>query len=61
MHLTGQRFHQDAAAWKSWLASASDPFAESGRIDAEVYPPQKSFWQRSRESAQRTLAGYGPK
>ena len=61
MHLTGQRFRHDAQAWKAWLASAADPFAESGGLDAEIYPPQKGFWERTSESARRALAGYKPR
>jgi hypothetical protein len=61
MHLTGQRFNHDAAAWRAWLASAGDPFAERGKLDAEIHPPGKSWWDQTRDSARRTLAGYGPK
>ena len=60
-HLTGQRFEYDAVAWRQWRAATSEPFAEAGRRDAELYPAGKNWWKQTMDDTRQSLAGFRPK
>ncbi len=61
MHLTGQTFDHDAAAWRKWRAATDDPFAGAGQLDHELYPEEENWWERTVNGTRRALAGFRPK
>ena len=61
MHLTGETFDRNAAAWRRWLAKADDPFAGAGRLDSELYPEKASWWEGVVRETRESLAGFRPK
>ncbi|MCP4589716.1 MAG: HEAT repeat domain-containing protein [bacterium] len=60
-HLTGHRFENDSAAWRRWLTSTDDPFADSGRLADELDPKDGNWWDRTVKGTRRAFAGFGPK
>lgn len=61
MRLTGFTFDHDAIAWRKWLATTQEPFAEAGRLDHELDPKEKHWWYRSIDSMKRNMATFRPK
>lgn len=61
MRLTGFTFDHDAIAWREWLASNQEPFAEAGRLDYQLEPKEKNWWYRSVDSMKRNMATFRPK
>jgi hypothetical protein len=43
MRLTGHTFNHDPKAWKEFLAQGGDPFAERGKLDSKLDPPEKNW------------------
>jgi hypothetical protein len=58
IHLTGQCHNYSAVAWREWLASASDPFRDAGRLDYTLEPEDEGWWDRTVDAARRTVAGF---
>ncbi|MFH0981557.1 MAG: HEAT repeat domain-containing protein [Planctomycetota bacterium] len=61
MHLTGQSFDYAAAGWRQWLAATDDPFEQAGRLDAELYPKEPNWWERSLHATRQSFTGFRPK
>ncbi len=61
MRMTGHTHHHDPLAWRAWLAEASDPFADAGRLDAQLERRAPNWMERTWDSTRRSLASYRPK
>ncbi len=61
MRLTGQTHDHDSVAWRAWLESADDPFADAGKLDHLLIETHEGWWHRSYKSMKRTFYGYLPK
>ncbi|MBN1512926.1 MAG: HEAT repeat domain-containing protein [Phycisphaerae bacterium] len=61
MRMTGHTHNHDPLAWRAWLAEASDPFADAGRLDAQLERKEPNWLERTWDSTRRSLASYRPK
>jgi len=61
MHLTGETFDCNAAAWRKWLTTTDAPFAGAGLLDHKLYPDEKDWWERTLQTTRETFAGFRPK
>jgi len=61
MRMTGHSHNHDPLAWRAWLAEASDPFADAGRLDAQLERREPNWLERTWDSTRRSLASYRPK
>jgi len=61
MRLTGRTFDHDAQRWREWIKETENPFADAGRLDAELAPPQKNWFEQQWDSTVDSMAALRPK
>ncbi len=61
MRMTGHTHNYDPIAWRAWLAETSDPFADAGRLNAQLERKEPNWFERTWDSTRRSLASYRPK
>jgi HEAT repeat protein len=61
MRMTGHTHDHDPHAWRAWLDETSDPFADAGRLDAELEREEPNWFERTWDSTRRAFASYRPK
>jgi hypothetical protein len=55
IELTGTTHHFDPIAWETWVANASDPFANAGHTPQTTRPEGPNWWDRQKRSFKRAI------